>query len=343
VIEHRHLRHLLALAEHGNFSRAAAALHITQPALSRSIQSLEASVGAVLVDRHRGGIEPTEIGRLLLRHAQSLDASAQDLERELRLSKGLELGELRIGVGPYGGAALVGPVVGRLNRLHPKLRVRLTIAPWAELPERARARDVDVVVAELSEIEGLDDFESQALSVHRANFVCRVGHPIAALPAPGFKDLFTYPIAGPRLPSAAVKALIAAAPMAQREALRSAGLLTLECDSGPVLKAILMHSDAVSMMPRFMVEAEVQAGQLVVLRDLGVDLGQRPRFGAAWLRHRSMSGAGRKFIALLSEHDAALAAESAVPAASTKPAAAQRVRRRLARPRAAATSSLPGH
>lgn len=336
MIEHRHLRHLLALAEHGNFSRAAAALHITQPALSRSIQSLETSVGAALFDRNRSGIEPTEIGRLLLRHAQLLDASAQDLDRELRLSKGLELGELRIGVGPYGGAALVGPVVGRLNRLHPKLRVRLTIAPWAELPERARARDVDVVVAELSEIEGLDDFESQALSVHRANFVCRVGHPISALPAPRFKDVFDYPIAGPRLPSAAVQALIAAVPAERRDVLQRAGLLTLECDSANVLKAILMHSDALSMMPRFMVEAEVQARQLVVLPDLGVDLGQRTRFGAAWLRNRSMSGSGHKFIELLRIHDAALAAESAAPSAATKPAPSQRVRRRSAAPKTAA-------
>jgi DNA-binding transcriptional LysR family regulator len=318
VIELRHLRHLLALAEHGNFSRAADALHITQPALSRSIQALEASVGATLFDRNRSGIEPTEIGRLLLRHARSFDASAQDLDREVRLSKGLELGELRIGVGPYGGAALVGPVVGQLNRLHPRLRVRLTIAPWTELPERARARDVDVVVAELSELGTLDDFESQPLSEHRANFVCRTDHPVTRLPAVRLQDLYVYPIAGPRLPPAAEKALIDAAPNEQREYLRRAGLLTIECDSAKVLKVILTHSDALSMMPRFMVEAEARAGELVVLPDLDVDLRQRTRFGAAWLRHRSMSGAGRKFVELLCAHDAVLAADLAVHSAAAK-------------------------
>jgi DNA-binding transcriptional LysR family regulator len=267
---------------------------------------------------------------LLLRHAQSIDSSAKDLDRELRLSKGLDLGELRIGIGPYGGAALVGPVVGRLNRLHPKLRLRLMIAPWAELPERARARDVDVVVAELGKIEGLDDFESQTLSVHRANFVCRAGHPITALQAPRFKDLFDYPIAGPRLPSVASQAIIAAAPIERRETLHRSGLLTLECDSANVLKDIPMHSDAFSMMPRFMVQTEVKTGQLVVLPDLEVDLGQSARFGAAWLRHRSISGAGRTFIELLRAHDAALAADSSARSASTRPAASQRGRRRSA-------------
>ena len=47
----RRLRHLIAVAEHGNFGRAAAASYITQPALSRSIQALEAEVGAPLFDR----------------------------------------------------------------------------------------------------------------------------------------------------------------------------------------------------------------------------------------------------------------------------------------------------
>jgi len=220
--------------------------------------------------------------------------------------------------------------------LHPKLRLRLMIAPWAELPERARARDVDVVVAELSEIEGLDDFESQTLSVHRANFVCRAGHPITAQQAPWFKDLFDYPIAGPRLPSVVSQAIMDAVPVARRETLQRAGLLTLECDSGNVLKDILMHSDALSMMPRFMAQAEVQAGQLVVLPDLDVDLGQRARFGAAWLRNRSMSGAGRKFIELLRAHDTALAAESAAASASTRPAPSRRGRRRSAEAKNAA-------
>ena len=56
-VELRRLRHLIALAEHGNFGRAAAACYITQPALSRSIQALEAQVGATLFDRRRKMME----------------------------------------------------------------------------------------------------------------------------------------------------------------------------------------------------------------------------------------------------------------------------------------------
>lgn len=305
-IELRHLKHLAAVADHASFSRAAEALHITQPALSRSIQGLEAQMGGALFERQRGGIEPTELGRVLLRHAKAFEACAQDLEHEIRLTRGLDLGELRIGVGPFGGSALIGPVVGRLNRLHPGLRVQLLVAPWQELPERARARDVDLIVLELSEVEQLEDFASHALSSHQAVVVCRAGHPLAALPAPGLDDLFAYPLAGPRLPPHAAKALAEGMPPDRRTAQRGkTSLLTLECDSASVLKAMLVDSDAVSMMPRFMVQAEARAGVLTVVD--AIALGTKARFGVAWLKQRTVSGAGRKFIDLLTAHDAALA------------------------------------
>ena len=59
----RSLGHAQALAEHASFARAAKVLHITQPALSRSIQELERRVGVRLFDRARRGVEPTEAGR----------------------------------------------------------------------------------------------------------------------------------------------------------------------------------------------------------------------------------------------------------------------------------------
>jgi DNA-binding transcriptional LysR family regulator len=305
VIELRRLRHLLAVAEHANFSRAAEAVHLTQPALTRSIQALEAEVGAPVFERNRGAIEPTEIGRILLRHAGAMLAGTRDLEHDVRLAKGLELGELRIGVGPFGGAALIGPVVGRLSRAHPRLQVKLTVAPWQELPERARAREVDLVVAELSEIRLLEDFAQRELSAHGSRFICRAGHPLTRLARPRAQDLFAYPLAGPRLPPHAVRALIAAMPANLRQAAVRNGPLAIECDSSAVLENIVMASDAVSNMPRFIAERELSNGLLVALP--GLDIGVRVQFGAAWIARRTLGGAAAKFVELLAEHDRALA------------------------------------
>ena len=305
AIELRHLRHALALAEHGHFGRAADALHLTQSALTRSIQALEALVGATVFERHRRGIEPTAIGRLLLRHAGTLVAATHDLDHELRLTRGLELGELRVAAGPFGASALIGPVIGRLNRQHPRLHVRVVVAPWQELPARAQSREVDLIVAELSEIEQLDEFQWIALSPQQPIVVCRSGHPLTAQPAPQANDVFGYPLVGPRLPRHAVQALARAAQADRRSGPGRAPPQAVECDSATVLKSILLASDAVSMMPRFMVEAELRSGQLRALPE--IDLRLTVRFGIAWLKQRSLSAAGEKFVELLRGHDEALA------------------------------------
>lgn len=306
MLDLRQLRQLLALQEHGNFSRAAEALHISQPALSRSLQSMEDTVGSAIFERQRGNIVPTDMGRMLLQHAQTMTLAARDLDREIRLARGLDLGELRVGVGPFGASSLIGPVVGRLNRAHPNLRVRLVIAPWGELPERARAREVDVVVAELSEIALLEDFDRQALTTHASEVVCRAGHPLAAMKKPGAADLFRFPWIGPRLPVHVHLALLQSAPAEMRETLQRSGPLTVECDSASVLTAILMESDAISMLPLFMADLAVRQGQLRIMP--GLSQGIQSQYGAAWLRNRSMSGPALKFLELLQAHDATLAA-----------------------------------
>jgi DNA-binding transcriptional LysR family regulator len=157
MLDMRRLGHAVALAEHRNFARAAASLHITQPALSRSIQALEDSMGVQLFDRSPRDVEPTAFGELVLRHARSLALSARDLDRELQLAKGLEIGTLNVGAGPWGAAAMVGVTVGKLSRQYPRLRTSVLVSPWMELPARIRSREVDLMVSEISGVSTQED------------------------------------------------------------------------------------------------------------------------------------------------------------------------------------------
>lgn len=75
----RQLRHFVALAEYGHFARAADAVHLSQPALSRSIQALEGNLGCALLNRHSRGISLTAHGELVLEHARRLLAGSQAL------------------------------------------------------------------------------------------------------------------------------------------------------------------------------------------------------------------------------------------------------------------------
>ncbi len=305
-MELRRLRHLISVAEHGNFGRAAAASYITQPALSRSIQALEAEVGAPLFDRRPTGVEPTDMGLLLLRHARALDAGARDLEREIRLAKGMELGELRIGVGPWGGAALVAPVIGRLHSQHPGLRLRVVVAPWRELPGRLTAREVDIVVGALQGIEPLEEFAVDGVTDHDMVVVGRRGHPLTGTADVTVRDLVAFPLVGPGVDSEAADLLVglvssttvpAAAPSPTTE------VFAIECDSSDVLKRLLVETDALTFMPRFLVDDELRDGRLAIVA--GVDLGLRVRFGAAWVRGRTLGGAGAAFVDLFRTHNQA--------------------------------------
>lgn len=301
MFDMRRLRHALALAEHRNFARAAAALHITQPALSRSIQSLEDGLGVRLFDRSPRDVEPTAFGELVLRHARGLELSARDLDRELQLAKGLEIGTLNIGAGPWGAASMVGVTVGKLSRLYPRLRTRVLISPWMELPARIRSREVDLMVSDVSEVQGQEDLEITPLMPRRAYVVCRTGHPLTAQAGVSAADIFRFPLAGPHLPQHAVDKMLKHMPQPVREQVKKNGLLAITCDSSSVLKVILTNSDAISIMSPFMAIKELHAGDLALIRDL--DLGLQGQFGVTRLRGRSLSAPAEAFLKLLTEHD----------------------------------------
>ncbi|MBK7014000.1 MAG: LysR family transcriptional regulator [Sulfuritalea sp.] len=306
MFDMRRLRHALALAEHRNFARAAAALHITQPALSRSIQALEEGMGVLLFDRSPRDVEPTAFGELVLRHARGLELSSRDLDRELQLAKGLEIGTLNIGAGPWGAASMVGITVGKLSRLYPRLRTRVLISPWIELPARIRSREVDLMVADVSEVQGQDDLDITPLQPHRAFVVCRPGHPLTAQSGVGAADIFRFPLAGPHLPQHAIDKVLQHMPQPIREQGRKHGLLTITCDSSSVLKAILANSDAISIMSPFMAIKELRDGDLAMIREL--DLNVQGQFGVTRLRGRTLSAPAEAFLKLLKEHDREISA-----------------------------------
>ncbi len=123
MLDLRLLHQAITLARFRNYARAAQALHLTQPALSRSIAGLEARLGERLFNRTQRGVEPTAFGALLLARGQTLLDEAAALEREFTQMRGLEVGELRVGAGAYAAHMSVGRAVGELVAQHPGLRI----------------------------------------------------------------------------------------------------------------------------------------------------------------------------------------------------------------------------
>src|SRR6202000_2974057 len=124
-IELRLLQCALRLAEHSNFARAAKALHMSQPSLSRNIQELERRLGVSLFLRTQHGVEPTAAGSILMQHAAGVVELASDLVHEMELLRGLEKSELSIGAGVYPGQMFLDRAVGLLVRAYPAARLAI--------------------------------------------------------------------------------------------------------------------------------------------------------------------------------------------------------------------------
>ncbi|MET9362750.1 transcriptional regulator CynR [Streptomyces sp. NPDC006632] len=121
--ELRHLRYLLAVAEQGNFTRAAEELRISQPTLSQQIKQLERTVGVQLLDRTGRAVRLTDAGEAYAHYARRALRDLAAAERAVLDVADLTRGSLRLAVTPTFTAYLVGPLVAELHTRHPGITV----------------------------------------------------------------------------------------------------------------------------------------------------------------------------------------------------------------------------
>jgi DNA-binding transcriptional LysR family regulator len=120
------LRGFLEVARLGHFTRAAEALHLTQPALSRQIATLEHDLGSELFHRARGNITLTAAGEALLPLARRMLADAETVHREMAELAGLQRGRVRLGATPTLCVSIVTEAVGAFHAAHPGIELHLT-------------------------------------------------------------------------------------------------------------------------------------------------------------------------------------------------------------------------
>src|SRR6478735_2605375 len=190
------LRHLLALAESGSFSKSAQAMCITQPAFSRSIRALEDELGMPLFDRIGRRSELTPFGRDVVARARQLVSEAGELRdsgRQMREGQG---GAVCIGMGSGPGAMLMTPLLMHMATHHPKVRVVVARGGTELLAQALRARTLDALVLDARSLAPGADLEVSMLREMRGVFMCRRGHPLARRRSGvDFEAVQRYPIA----------------------------------------------------------------------------------------------------------------------------------------------------
>lgn len=243
------LRHLVSLAQTGSFSRSAEALHLTQPALSRSIRSLEDELGQPLFDRIGWRSEPTPFGREVLARARRLIAEAEHLkESAVRLQSG-EAGSLRVGLGSGPGAILTVPILRHMATHHPAAQVEFARGHTSLLEQALRERRLDALVVDTRSVPPSADLQVEPLAELRGAFLCRAGHPLLteAVAAPiAFDVLRRYPLASTPLSDEIGRLLLERyGPQAHLE-----DCITLRCEDIATLVQVVASSDAVLLAVR---------------------------------------------------------------------------------------------
>jgi DNA-binding transcriptional LysR family regulator len=187
-----------ALATCRHFGRAAAALGVSQPALTRSLKHLEGRLGVPLFDRQ--GVTPTVFGELVLSHGQAVIKGFADLVREIDLAKGLEIGELSVSAGPYPADISGQRAIGMLSAQHPRLAVELKLFNWTKIVNQVLAERIDLGFADISEATQNPELQIEGVRSSPVSFFCAARHPLAGRPSVTLEDLSEFPWVGPTLP-----------------------------------------------------------------------------------------------------------------------------------------------
>ncbi|VVN85945.1 HTH-type transcriptional regulator HdfR [Pseudomonas fluorescens] len=259
----RQLRHLVALADYRNFGRAAEAINLSQPAFSRSIQTLERDLDCELVERSSREFRLTGQGELVLQHARRLLAGSQALQNELTQYNGLTSGELQFGCGPYPAQVLVPEALAQFIQAHPAIRTRFHQGDWQQLSLWLREQQIEFLVADARYFVGDPQYHVQLLRTRPGRFFCRAGHPLASQPDLKLRALLDYPVVGTRIPPMIRKIL--ADVLGEPDFTPS-----VECAQFDAIQRVVLRSDAVGLATLEALREQVDQGVIHLLEFIDI-------------------------------------------------------------------------
>lgn len=147
MLDPRRLSLLREVARHGSFSRAAAALYLTQPAVSRQIAKLEHEAGVRLLERSARGLRLTEAGRVAVERAEAIAGQLAAAEAELEAIATLGAGRLRMTAFPTASSTLVLDAIKTFRRRHPDVEFTFVESGTNVGLRRLRGGEVDLALA----------------------------------------------------------------------------------------------------------------------------------------------------------------------------------------------------
>lgn len=259
LFELKHLRHYVTVVEEGKLLRAAETLHLSQPALTQSIQNLEEFAGVPLLIRLPRGVEPTEAGRHFYRYAKRTLGDSENVVRDVSLIAEGNLGHVHIGTSQLFTDQLMPEIVAKLIEDFPSLSFAVQEAAYNKLFEGLSSREIDIALTNFPAGTLSKEMEFEPLIALATTFIVGTSHPLASLKrvsADALKEARLTIIRKPK-PGDFLDQL-----------LNDYGVDTaraIESNSLPVLKRLVMSGKAVTFIPEHMFQDEIASGQVKAL------------------------------------------------------------------------------
>ena len=322
-VEFRDIEYFAVIAEHGQIQRAAAALSLSQPALSKSVQRLEQAIGARLLLRTPKGVQLTQAGEALLGKARGLRLAFDAVSREVRDLGGGLVGCLRLGTGPDFSVHLVPAACAEWLRAAPRASLQVTVGTADVLLPALSRGELDLTVT-ATPVRSYEDVIAEPLVDEQFAVFCSASHRLARKRWVALADLaqerWALAVTDGPSPQRDLHHIFAA------QAL-PAPRIAVESNSVPFRFHLLPATDLLAFLPKRAFQNTAARTRLVELRVEG--LSYRRTVTVCHRREAYLSPAARRLIDILKAH----AAESIAPKAdrSAESAAARPAR------------STPGH
>ena len=295
-MELRQIKYFLEIVRCASIGQAAEKLHVTQPALSKSIRNLEQSLGVLLLERHPVGVVPTEYGKVFLEYATLIAGEIDRATEEIAQMKGTGRGVVRVGAGATMMQYLIPQAVRAFVAQDDSAVVTFRQGLRDELIASLRRGEVDVIVGSISGAGAGDDFRQEIALHDEIVVVANRDHPLAQREAVSLPDTAPY------------KWVLPDGTEGERDRLtrvmRAQGLVPPTCvistPSSTFMATMLQTGEYLSYLPRALIRLDREYEHLVAL-PIATPIWDKVTVGVTYRRRGVMLAPVRKFINRLIE------------------------------------------
>lgn len=281
----KQLQHFVTLAESGNVHKASARLNISQPALSKSIRTLEEDLDVVLFERLSRGVRLPPVGQWLLSRSSSLLSDVQQLHTEIDLIKRQANGSVRIAVGTVLCSSLIPIALARLREVAANVQIAVESGYWDQQKHMLLNGEIDFFVADSRELEDIIEFELVPLPAEPIYAYVRSGHALLKKKKPALSDLQRYPFTGLTKIPKELERVLAMYPELPAGMLSTSAVASN--DFG-LLRASATLTDVLFFSPPSAVQDQIRRRELVRL-NLPLPPQLQTHFAIVWLKNRQLS------------------------------------------------------